>query len=151
VSHCDIQFATTQSPLPTAEQINQWINATLTKKNRQGELSIRIVDEAEMTDLNTRYRHKPKPTNVLSFPCPLPFDLADDFLGDIVICAPVIAKEAIEQQKPLLAHWAHMVIHGLLHLLGHDHVAEDEALLMEGLEIEILQSLGYNNPYRVNS
>lgn len=146
----DVQFATKQSALPTKKDFQKWVNATLNKEKITGTLSIRIVDEAEMTDLNTRFRHKAKPTNVLSFPCPLPFKESGN-LGDIVICASVIESEAKEQQKMPTAHWAHMIVHGVLHLLGHDHVKEEDAVFMENLEIDILESLGFSNPYRVNT
>ncbi len=147
MSTFDIQFASNAKNIPSKKEIEKWIKSTLNKKETTGTLSIRIVDEAEMTDLNTRYRHKAKPTNVLSFPCPVPFKHSGS-LGDIVICAPIIEQEAIAQKKPLMAHWAHMVVHGILHLLGHDHEEEAQAALMEGIEIDILESLGFNNPYR---
>jgi probable rRNA maturation factor len=111
------------------------------------ELVVRIVDEAESAALNDRYRGKPEPTNVLSFPCESPPGLALPHLGDLVICAPVVEREAREQGKPSEAHWAHMLVHGLLHLRGYDHQNEAEAETMEALESAILGQLGYPNPY----
>lgn len=100
-----------------------------------------------MTTLNRDYRGKSGPTNVLSFPADLPPELALPLLGDIVVCAPVVAREAAEQGKPLAAHWAHMAVHGCLHLLGHDHVEEADAVAMETLESTILAQLGFPCPY----
>jgi probable rRNA maturation factor len=114
----------------------------------EAQLTIRITDEAEIQELNRTYRHKDKPTNVLSFPFEAPPGVEIPLLGDIIICAAVVAREAGEQGKPLQAHWAHMVIHGTLHLLGYDHIDETEAEQMEGLEITLLAGLGYANPYQ---
>lgn len=114
-------------------------------------LDIRIVSEIESQALNRDYRGKDKPTNVLSFPAELPPELIAELdevpLGDLAICAEVVAREAVEQGKPLLAHWAHMTVHGVLHLLGHDHIEEADAARMEPLEIAILAELGVDNPY----
>lgn len=134
---------------PKPSQLKAWINQTLKKKNTQGTVAVKIVDEAEMTALNTQYRNKAKPTNVLSFPCLLPTAIRGTILGDIILCAPIVEKEALEQNTPILAHWAHLTIHGVLHLLGHDHEIETDAILMENLETEILHELGFNDPYRV--
>jgi len=112
---------------------------------------VRLVDIAEMKTLNETYRDKAGPTNVLSFPSDLPDDLQLPLLGDIVICAPVVRAEAAEQGKNLTAHWAHMTIHGTLHLLGYDHIAEEEAAAMEALESAILKRLDYPCPYRDHS
>jgi probable rRNA maturation factor len=106
-----------------------------------------LVDEPESRALNERYRGKDRPTNVLSFPAELPEELDIPLLGDIVICAPLVAEEASSQGKPVEAHWAHLVVHGVLHLLGHDHQLESEAREMEALEVELLASLGFPNPY----
>jgi probable rRNA maturation factor len=100
-----------------------------------------------MAQLNQHYRGKPGPTNVLSFPADLPESLQLPLLGDIVICAPVVAREAVEQGKPAAAHWAHMAVHGALHLLGYDHICETEATEMEDLETAILATLGFPCPY----
>ena len=110
-------------------------------------LTIRLVDEEESRTLNRTYRGKDKATNVLSFEADLPPEVDIPLLGDIVVCVPVVQREAEQQSKTLEAHWAHMVIHGMLHLQGHDHQQPDQAAQMEALEIEILQSLGHTNPY----
>lgn len=144
----DIQFVT-HKDCPTETEIQHWAITTLSKLEKNGILVIRIVDEAEMISLNHQFRKKNKPTNVLSFSCQLPPSIKGDILGDIVICAPVVAQEAEEQQKPLIAHWAHMIVHGLLHLLGHDHENDEEATLMENEEVAILRELGFSDPYRV--
>jgi probable rRNA maturation factor len=136
--------------LPTEADFLHWVETALNEcaaKPDEAQLTIRLVEEAEITELNATYRHQNKPTNVLSFPYEAMPGVDIPLLGDIVICAAVVAQEAAEQEKPLQAHWAHMVIHGTLHLLGYDHIEEDEAELMEGLEIALLGSLGYANPY----
>ncbi|EEQ20787.1 metalloprotease [Yersinia intermedia ATCC 29909] len=111
------------------------------------EVTVRLVDEAESHELNLTYRGKDKPTNVLSFPFEAPPEIELPLLGDLIICRQVVEQEAIEQEKALLAHWAHMVVHGSLHLLGYDHIVDDEAEEMESIETEIMQSLGYPDPY----
>ena len=133
-------------------QLPGWLEASLQKTSSENKaktiaLSIRVVDKNESAELNLRYRNKQGPTNVLSFPAELPEHLKLPLLGDLVICAPLITEEAQQQGKPELAHWAHMVIHGTLHLLGYDHQNEADAELMENHEITILQNLGYTNPY----
>ena len=115
------------------------------------EITIRLVDSDESQQLNNQYRGKDKPTNVLSFPFEVPTGIELDLLGDLVICAPVIAAEAIEQNKSENAHWAHMVIHGCLHLLGYDHINDQEAEEMEALEIALLAKLNIADPYQINS
>lgn len=147
----DLQLACSATNLPKKTQLAKWVKAALQhqKQNaRRNELTIRLVEEDEIQSLNNTYRHKNYPTNVLSFPADLPPGLDIPLLGDLVICAPVIAREATEQQKSLEAHWAHMVIHGTLHLLGYDHIDEQEAEIMEAIETEILQQLGYPDPYQ---
>ena len=124
-----------------------WVRAALPDGNAPVELVIRIVDGAESRQLNRDYRGKDSPTNVLSFPFEAPAQLSSPLLGDLVICAPVVADEARDQGKPLLAHWAHMVVHGVLHLRGYDHRNDAEAGYMEGLEREILQKLHFSDPY----
>ncbi len=141
----DIQQAC-EDPCPDPEQIRHWVKQALAGKS--AEVSLRIVDEAEMTALNQRYRGKAGPTNVLSFPFAPPPGVPNTFLGDIVICAPVVAMEAHEQGKSLSAHWAHMIVHGILHLQGYDHIDPKEAQHMEQLETEILARLGFDNPYQ---
>ncbi len=144
----DIQLASAE-PVPDEQDIRGWVRAALEGRTRgdDAEVSIRLVDEAEMTELNRRYRDKPGSTNVLSFPADLPAGIGATLLGDIVICAPVVRREAAEQGKPLDAHWAHMTVHGSLHLLGYDHLADDEAEAMETLETHIMQQLNYDCPY----
>ena len=110
-------------------------------------MTVRIVDETESQQLNFDYREKDKPTNVLSFPFQCPPGIELPLLGDLVICAGVVAQEATEQNKSLDAHWAHMVVHGSLHLLGFDHINDDDAAQMEAEEVTILQQLGFTNPY----
>jgi probable rRNA maturation factor len=134
--------------VPAEALFRQWAEAAA-DKGTDAELSIRIVDEAESAEFNQTYRHKTGPTNVLSFPCEVPVGVPHDLLGDLVICAPVVEREAQEQGKLAEAHWAHMVVHGVLHLLGYDHLQDDEAVQMESMEIEILSGLGYPNPYEI--
>lgn len=133
--------------LPSNEQLNKWVNSALAQYNRPFELTIRLVEQEESQALNSQYRGKDKPTNVLSFPFEVPEGVELNLLGDLIICAQVVSNEANEQGKTLTAHWAHMVIHGCLHLLGYDHISDDEAEEMETLEIDILKKLGFNNPY----
>ena len=143
----DIQCASGES-VPDEDDLRSWVNATLSgRRSAATEVSIRLVDIDEMTTLNESFRGKSGPTNVLSFPSDLPQELELPLLGDIVICAPVVRDEAQAQRKPLQAHWAHMTVHGTLHLLGYDHIEEDEAVTMESLETEILASLNYPCPY----
>lgn len=143
----EVQNATSFTPLPSHQQFERWVSAAL-HGHGDTELLIRLVDRSESRQLNTRYRHKNKATNVLSFPADLPEELGLALLGDIIICAPIVAEEARQQHKTAEAHWAHLTIHGTLHLLGHDHQAEEEASAMESLETGILQSLGFADPYR---
>lgn len=142
----DVDYQVPPLGLPDKKKLQLWAEAALVDQ-RDGQLSIRIVDEAESQILNRDYRGKDKPTNVLSFAMELPEELDLPMLGDLVICAPVVAQEAEQQDKSLQAHWAHMVIHGVLHLQGYDHIADDEAEAMEALEIRLLQQLGFANPY----
>lgn len=145
-----VQRATKKYFSPSTKQLAAWAKETLKRYRKNAELTIRIVTEKEMIALNSTYRHKNKPTNVLSFPYKIPEALRDEIflLGDIVICAKVISEEAQEQHKDLMAHWAHMIIHGCLHLLGYDHVNEEDAELMEGIEILLLKKIGFPNPYK---
>lgn len=141
----EVQNASRSESVPDAVQFQRWVEAALAQE--EAELVIRIVDEEESARLNARYRHRQSPTNVLSFPFEMPEEIPMNFLGDLVICAPVVEREAKEQGKGLQAHWAHMVIHGVLHLVGLDHLTETEAIQMETEEIHILHSLGFSNPY----
>ncbi|MDQ3959057.1 MAG: rRNA maturation RNase YbeY [Pseudomonadota bacterium] len=133
--------------LPSKKTITIWVKAALAGRREEAQLTVRIVDEEEGSELNQRWRKRAGPTNVLSFPSTGLERIAPTLLGDIVICAPVVKREAQHQRKALRAHWAHMVIHGTLHLLGLDHIEEQQALIMEQLETEILGRLGYADPY----
>ena len=143
----DIQMASASEEAPDPQSIERWIGAAIGDQRESTELSVRIVDAEEGQALNEQFRGSTGATNVLSFPfeneSPEPLPL----IGDIVICAPVVAKEAREQNKALNAHWAHMMIHGVLHLLGYDHQNENDANLMESLETKIMQGLGFPPPY----
>ncbi len=144
----DLQIACEQETgLPTAEQIEQWATAAVQPQSDEVEMTVRIVDEAESHELNLNYRGKDRPTNVLSFPFECPDEVELPLLGDLVICRQVVEREAQEQDKPLMAHWAHMVVHGSLHLLGYDHIEDDEAEEMESLETQIMTELGFADPY----
>ena len=144
----DLQIATENiEGLPTEEQIVQWATAAVQPEGDEVEMTVRIVDESESHDLNLTYRGKDRPTNVLSFPFECPDEVELPLLGDLVICRQVVEREAAEQEKPLIAHWAHMVVHGSLHLLGYDHIEDDEAEEMESLETQIMQGLGFDDPY----
>lgn len=144
----DLQIATENiESLPTEEQIVQWATAAVQPEGDEVEMTVRIVDEAESHELNLTYRGKDRPTNVLSFPFECPDEVELPLLGDLVICRQVVEREAAEQEKPLIAHWAHMVVHGCLHLLGYDHIEDDEAEEMESLETQIMQGLGFDDPY----
>jgi probable rRNA maturation factor len=139
--------------LPEKTTIERWILAALSTANATGDnqLTVRVVDEVEIKTLNETYRHKSGVTNVLSFPFDVPPDVPLAFignlLGDIVVCAPVVQREAQQQQKPLQHHWAHMLVHGTLHLLGYDHLSEQQAEEMEAMEVEVLSEFGIPNPY----
>jgi len=146
----DIASASAE-PVPDEDDIRRWITAAVaTQKCDSVELSLRVVDIEEMSSLNETYRGRKGPTNVLSFPADLPKSLALPLLGDIVICAPVVRREAAEQSKLLTAHWAHMTVHGTLHLFGYDHINEDDASKMETLETTILHELNFDDPYEVS-
>ncbi len=135
---------------PTDDDFQRWVQAVMATEGRQDvELTIRIVDEAEISDLNQRYRGKAGATNVLSFPFEAPPGVQLNLLGDLVIAAPLVAAEAQQQDKSEMAHWAHLVVHGSLHLLGYDHQHEAQAEAMESREIRILHQLGYPNPYQL--
>ena len=142
----EVQYESASPGLPDEARIREWASAALLEP-RDCTLVVRVVDETESAELNAGYRGKPGPTNVLSFPFEAPPGIDVDHLGDLVICAPVVAREAGEQGKPAEAHWAHMLVHGMLHLQGYDHLQDAEAAEMEALETEILARLGYPNPY----
>ncbi|MEZ9198031.1 rRNA maturation RNase YbeY [Shewanella sp. 10N.286.54.B9] len=144
----DLQVAVEGFELPSAQEMELWVKTALRDSMLQAELTIRIVDVAESQMLNSTYRGKDKPTNVLSFPFEAPPGIELPLLGDLVVCAAVVEQEAIDQNKTLNAHWAHMVVHGCLHLLGYDHIEDIEAEEMESLETQLIESLGFNNPYQ---
>ena len=145
----DLQLACADTAnLPSEADFQRWLDAAVLPFQEEAEVTVRLVDEAESNQLNLTYRGKDKPTNVLSFPFECPPGVELPLLGDLIICRQVVEREASEQNKPLLAHWAHMVVHGSLHLLGYDHIDDEEAEEMEALEVEFMQTLGYDNPYQ---
>ena len=135
--------------VPDEASFFSWVDAVVSSE--PVELGIRVVTAYESAELNQTYRNKSGPTNVLSFPCDLPEWVPEKILGDIVLCRDVIEREALEQSKTQEAHWAHMVIHGVLHLQGYDHIEETDAQVMENREIMLLGQLGFQNPYEENS
>ncbi|PPK76702.1 rRNA maturation RNase YbeY [Methylobacter tundripaludum] len=147
MNQIEIQAVFESAGQPDQQQIQLWVDTALDDYEQDTEIVVRIVDEQESAELNEQYRHKSGPTNILSFPVDLPEGIELDLLGDLVICAPVLEKEALEQDKLLAHHWAHIIVHGVLHLLGYDHIDDDEAELMENKEIAILNKLHINNPY----
>jgi probable rRNA maturation factor len=147
MSRVDISYGLPRAGLPAAGTLRAFAEAALAGRREDGELSVRIVDADEGRALNRDYRDKDYATNVLSFPAELPPGVPLPILGDLVLCAPVIAREAAEQCKPLKHHYAHMLVHGVLHLLGHDHMDEAEAEAMEAIEREVLAGLGIPDPY----
>lgn len=148
MNYIDMQIASS-APHPELEQFQQWVDAALAlfEDGADCELVIRLVDDEESAQLNQQYRQKSGPTNILSFPFEAPAGMDMDLLGDLVICAPLIALEAAQQNKLPEHHWAHITIHGVLHLLGYDHIEDQDAEQMEALEIEVLSKLGVANPY----
>lgn len=144
----DVQNASEHPGVPPESDFHRWAAAALAGRRDEAELSVRVVDEAEGRELNRTWRGKDYATNVLSFPAELPAELGLPLLGDLVLCAPVVAREAAEQGKPLEAHWAHLVVHGCLHLIGYDHEIDTDAEIMEALETEIMARLGYADPYQ---
>lgn len=145
----NIQCAVDKALVPRRALLRKWALAALSRKTETAEITLRIVDVSESTTLNSTYRQKQGPTNVLSFPFTLPeeIQLEIPLIGDIVICAEIVNREAKEQHKSQEAHWAHIVVHGVFHLLGYDHELDSDAAVMESLEITILQDLGFDNPY----
>ncbi len=148
----EIQHATPYIIPVSDEVLLFWARHVL--KNQQithAELTLRIVNTSEMSEINAQFRKKTGPTNVLSFPNEIPkkflAQINYPFLGDIIICPDVLEKEAKEQEKTIHAHWAHIVIHGVLHLLGYDHIQEDEEKIMQSLEIDLLKKINFDNPY----
>jgi len=148
VAQIELQLATSRHGVPHARTLKKWALAALPSKKYS--VCIRIVGNAESRKLNRQWRGKDKPTNVLSFPAGFTRHasrITRHVLGDLAICAPVVAQEARDQGKSLHAHWAHMIVHGILHLLGYDHIAARDAKRMESLEVEILRGLGFTDPY----
>ncbi len=144
----DIESNSQSQQIPALAELERWIGAALrSQKLEDAEVSLYIVDEDESQQLNSQYRSKDYPTNVLSFPADIPEEVGVPLLGDLVVCAPVVEREAQEQGKTLAAHWAHMLVHGSLHLLGFDHIDDTEADEMEALETAIITGLGYPAPY----
>jgi len=142
----DLQNDAGLADAPALADFERWVAAALQNSHAQLEQTICVVDEAQSRELNHRFRGKDSATNVLAFPGDS--NLLDyDCLGDLVICAPLVTTEALQQGKSVDAHWAHLVVHGMLHLQGFDHQTEQQANSMEALEIEILDTLGYSNPY----
>lgn len=147
----DVQYAIEAPNLPGEADFALWVETVLKNRKVDGEVCIRVVDPDESQALNAEYRGKDKPTNVLSFPFDVPPGVPVTLLGDLVICAEVVAREAEEQHKTLLHHWAHMVVHGTLHLLGFDHINDDEAEEMEALERDLLARLDIADPYQADA
>jgi probable rRNA maturation factor len=147
MSEIAISYGLPRAGLPSAPSLRRFAEAALAGRREDGELSIRVVDAEEGQALNRDYRQRDYATNVLSFPAELPPGVPLPLLGDLVLCAPVIAREADEQGKPLKHHYAHMVVHGVLHLLGYDHLEDRDAERMEAIEREVLASLGVPDPY----
>lgn len=145
-----VQIATSNPNCPDTETICNWVSLALARDTQPAEITVRIVDEEECAELNQRYRNREGATNVLSFPYESVSGSGQDLFGDIVICAPVVEREAREQNKNLQSHWAHMVIHGTLHLMGYNHIKKNEAETMESLERSLMTSLGYADPYLEN-
>ena len=153
----DVEIVSDDGAIPSIDEITLWVQRALgavPQAPQDAELAVRVVDAQEMQSLNCEHRRKDVPTNVLSFPMGeiqgLPA-AAGSFLGDIVVCASVVSREAAEQDKPLNDHWAHMLVHGTLHLLGYDHQIDSEAAKMEALEQRVLAQHGVPNPYRASS
>ncbi|MGH8657678.1 MAG: rRNA maturation RNase YbeY [Gammaproteobacteria bacterium] len=147
----DVQYATHCTPVPSPVQLRAWVSATIANRRERVSMTIRIVDEEEGLELNRRWRNAKKATNVLAFPSSELEAIMPDFLGDVVLCAPVVVREAAAQRKAREAHWAHLVIHGTLHLLGFDHALPAQAAEMEEAERAILQCLGYSDPYLLST
>jgi probable rRNA maturation factor len=144
----DVSYAARQPWVPSPRQLAAWASAALAPLRRSSVLSVRVVGQTRSRSLNAHYRHKDKPTNVLSFSGAGSVPDGRYFLGELVICAPVVAHEALTQGKTLESHWAHMTVHGVLHLLGFDHERKREAVKMAAKEIQILDRLGFSDPYR---
>lgn len=149
----DIQHACEEALAVDNKTLISWVKCVLTHHDMNAELTVRLSSIDEITALNLRYRHKNKPTNVLAFPAHVPqvVQLEQPFLGDIVIAPQVLQQESTQLEVPLIDHWAHIVIHGVLHLLGYDHIEEEDAEIMQAMETKLLLQLGFNNPYQRES
>ncbi len=146
----DLQLAVeSEDNLPAIEELETWARAALTEAgyDADSEITVRVVESAEIQELNATYRHIDRPTNILSFPFECPPEVQLPLLGDLILCKEIVEREAVEQHKTLKAHYAHLIIHGCLHLLGFDHIEDAEAEEMEGHEIKALAALGFKNPY----
>jgi probable rRNA maturation factor len=145
----ELELQSTQgtAAVPSEEDFRRWVDAVLAGRKEEAELVIRLVDEAESRELNSRYRGIDASTNILSFPASLPAVVETTLLGDLVIAVPVVEREAEQQGKKVEAHWAHLVVHGVLHLLDYTHQEEQDAAIMEGLEQGIMAGLGFPDPY----
>ena len=143
----EVQYIDRSAYAPTTEQLQVWVDAVLSGFRKESEIVIRIVGDDESRKLNEQYRDKSGPTNILSFPFEVPDGISLNLLGDLLICAPVVEREAQQQHKSIDAHWAHIVIHGVLHLLGFDHTNDQDAENMEAKEVSILKTLKIDNPY----
>lgn len=143
----ELQIVSESLLIPTQTQFQLWIDTVLKNIDDDIELVVRVIDEPEMIQYNEQYRHKQGATNILSFPFEVPDGIDSHLLGDLLVCAAVLEKESTEQNKSLADHWAHIIMHGVLHLLGYDHVNDDDAEEMELLEIQFLQTININNPY----
>lgn len=145
-----LQLASAEPSAPSAEQLLRWAQAALGPAPGPAAITIRVADEAEIQSLNKDWRKRDAPTNALAFPLSGGAGAPSGVAGDVVACAPVIKREAAAQNKTLAAHWAHVIIHGVLHLMGYDHVNEQDAVAMEAKEIAILKNLGFPDPYALN-
>ncbi|MEN9916756.1 MAG: endoribonuclease YbeY [Pseudomonadota bacterium] len=142
-----LQIIASNTFIPSRYFLQRWVNKALAKQVTTNQVNIRLVSKKESAELNSHYRHKKGPTNILSFPFEPPPGISSAFLGDLVVCAALVNQQAKQQEKTRLAHWAHLIIHGCLHLIGYDHVHDKDANKMEALEIQLLKELGYENPY----
>lgn len=147
----DLQLVSESKNLPSQDQFQYWVDSVLKDDSQDSEIVIRVVDEDEMTQFNEQYRNKTGSTNILSFPFDAPDAVESDLLGDLLVCAAVVEREAQQQDKILEHHWAHMIVHGVLHLLGYDHIDDQDAEEMEALEVKILKTIKINNPYEEKS
>ncbi len=151
--HIDIQHANDEALPVTDETLRHWVTSSLLLHRDTAELTLRFVNIEEITSLNHLYRKKNQPTNVLAFPAthPANIELEYPLLGDVIICPAVLKQESLEQEKPLAAHWAHIVTHGVLHLLGYDHIKDDDTVEMQAVEIQLLAEFGFDNPYETEA